>query len=110
MVIAVQKGGRPRRPVNAGLLGFSDRLWKLVLRSWDESPSTRPTARALLCYLQGASPTWAPPLEYPIPDDPDGEAGFDLMPHGEWSVVADALTNSFFAPLIVMLCIFVLSL
>ena len=109
VVIVVQKGKRPRKPVNAGLLGLSDRLWWLVVRCWDESPSTRPAAQDLLRYLQDASPTWVPPLEYPIPDDPD-ETGADFMSYGGWNTMVGALSSSLFAPLVVVLCVLALSL
>ena len=109
MVIAVEKGERPKKPVNSRSLGFSDRLWGLVVQCWDESPSTRPTAQDLLHCLQDISPTWVPPLEYPIPDDPDGETVYNFVSHGEWGIVAGALMGSFVTLLVVMLCVFVLS-
>ena len=79
------------------------------MRCWDESPSTRPTAQDLLRCLRGISPAWEPPLEYPIPDDPDGEAAPGPTPRSEWIVGTDALTSGFFALLIAMLCIFMVS-
>ena len=108
-MIAVQKGERPNKPVDAGLLGFSDRLWGLVSRCWGKSPSTRPTARELLRYLQDISPTWVPPFEYPIPDDPDGEASPDFISRSEWIMGTDVLKSVFFALLVAMLCAFMLS-
>ena len=77
MLVAVREGERPRKPVDARSLGFSDRLWGLVLQCWDESPSARPTAQDLLYCLQDISPAWTPPLVYPIPDGPNEEAGAD---------------------------------
>ena len=74
----MQEGERPRRPENAGSLGFSDALWWLVWDCWSESPSVRPTARQLLLHLEYASRTWIPPLEYPIPKDLFGEAEIDF--------------------------------
>ena len=108
MLIAVQKGERPTKPVNARSLGFSDRLWGLVSRCWDESPTTRPTAEDLLRCLQDISPAWAAPLVYPIPDEPDEEAGPDSISRGEQITATDALTSSFFVPLFIVLCAFVL--
>ena len=80
------------------------------MQCWSESPSARPTAEDLLRCPQDTPPTWAPPLQYPIPDDSDGEVGTDFMFRGEWSVVAGALAGSFFTLLVVTLCFFVLSL
>jgi len=83
-VVAVQRGERPRKPVNAKSLGFSDRLWRLVVQCWDESPSVRPTAKDLLRCLQDISPTWVPPLQYPIPEDSDEGTGLFLTVNGLW--------------------------
>jgi len=63
--VAVLRGERPERPVNAESLGFSDTLWELVQSCWSETGSTRPTARQLLDYLSPASRTWIPPPVYP---------------------------------------------
>ena len=77
--------------------------------SRDESPSVRPTAQDLLRHLRDAPPTWAPPLEYPIADDPDEVAGPDSISRGERVMVMDALKlGGFFALLIAVLCIFML--
>ena len=103
MLIVVQKGERPRKPVNARSLGFSNRLWGLVSRCWDKSPSTRPTARDLHHCLQDISPAWAPPLEYPIPEDPDEEAIPDFISRSERIMAVGALAGVFFALSIAML-------
>ena len=108
-MIAVQNGERPRKPLYATSLGFSDRLWGLVVRCWDELPSVRPTAQDLLRCLRDDSPTWARPLEYPIPDDPTGEAGPEFTSRGEWVMTTDGPTSGFFALLVTILCVFVLS-
>ena len=102
MLIVVQRGERPRKPIDARSLGFSDRLWRLVSRCWDESPPTRPTARDLLRCLQDISPTWAPPLEYPIPEDPDEEVIPDFISRSERIMAAGALASFFFALSIAM--------
>ena len=95
MVVAVHKGERPRKPDNAGSLGFSDTLWQLTRACWSESPPARPTAQQLLRYLEDASRDWTPPLEYPIPDDLDGEAGLDLTSGDERSGTASSLISLF---------------
>ena len=66
------RGERPRKPLDAESLGFSETLWELVQLCWSESSSSRPTAQHLLDYLSPASPSWAPPLVYPakVSDDP----------------------------------------
>ncbi|KAF9784798.1 kinase-like domain-containing protein [Thelephora terrestris] len=63
---AVQRGKRPKRPSKSKSLGFSNALWKLVVRCLHKSPAARPTAQDLLQYLQRASHTWTPPPVYPI--------------------------------------------
>jgi len=63
--LAVLRGERPERPVDAESLGLSDTLWELVQSCWSESSSTRPTAQQLLDYLSHASRTWVPPPVYP---------------------------------------------
>ena len=63
--VAVLRGERPEKPVDAESLGFSDTLWELVQSCWGESSSTRPTAQQLLDYLSSASLTWIPPPVYP---------------------------------------------
>lgn len=110
VVIAVQKGKRPSKPDNAESLGFSNTLWWWTRLCWSESPSARPTARQLFCYLQGASRTWVPPLEYPIPDVLSGGAGADLTFGDEQSVMTSALKSRLFALMIGMLCVLLLPL
>ena len=107
--MAVLNGEHPKKPLNAESLGFSDRLWKLVVQCWDVSPSVRPTAQDLLRHLRDAPPTWAPPLEYPIADDPDEVAGPDSISRGERIMATDVLKGGFFALLVAVLCVFVLS-
>ena len=70
-VFAIMRGERPRKPLDAESLGFSETLWELVRLCWSETSSTRPTAQSLLDYLSPAYPSWAPPLVYPakVPDD-----------------------------------------
>ena len=79
------------------------------MQCWDESPSVRPTAQDLLRYLRDAPPAWAPPLEYPIPDDPDGEADPVSLSRGGRAAAMGVLTGGFFALLIAMLCVFMVS-
>lgn len=105
VVIAVQKGERPGKPDNAGALGFSNTLWGLTRTCWDESPSARPTAQQLLRYLEDASHTWVPPLEYPILDSPDWGVGLGLPSSGERYIVMSALTSNVFVLLMSVLCI-----
>jgi len=104
VVVAVQKGERPRKPENAESLGFSDTLWRMVRMCWSESSSARPTAKELLRHLQDASHTWVPPLEYPIPDDHDEGAGLGLRSDDEQSIATGALTSSLFVLVVSMLC------
>jgi len=86
--LAVLRGERPEKPVDAESMGFSDTLWELVQLCWSESSSTRPTAQQLLDYLSSASLTWIPPPVYPvIVVDALNATGSDLpgslgTPHG----------------------------
>ena len=111
VVIAIQNGERPRKPLNAESLGFSDRLWRLVVRCWDESPSVRPSAKVLLRCLRDAPPARVPPPEYPISDDPYKEASPpDILSRGERVTATGALTSVFFALLVAMLCVSMFSI
>ena len=65
-VLAILRGERPEKPLDAEPLGLSDALWGLVRSCWSESSSTRPTARRLLDCLSVASLTWVPPPVYPV--------------------------------------------
>ena len=71
-VPAIMRGERPRKPLDAESLGFSETLWDLVRLCWSETSSTRPTAQRLLDYFSSASLSWAPPLVYPatVTDNP----------------------------------------
>jgi len=75
-IIAVLRGERPAKPLDAESLGFSDKLWELVQLCWSESSSDRPTAQRLLEYLSGISPTWVAPPMCP-PTDASGVIGSD---------------------------------
>ena len=110
VVIAVQRGERPKKPDNAKSLGFSETLWRLTRACWSESPSTRPTVQQLLCDLQDASHTWVPPLQYPIPDNLDGEITIDFTPSDEWGITPGSLTSSFLALVVSALCVLLLSI
>ena len=63
---AVLRGERPRKPLDAEPLGFSDTLWELIQLCWSESISTRPPAQRLLDYFSPAFLTWIPPPMYPV--------------------------------------------
>ena len=110
VVIAVQKGKRPSKPDNADSLGFSNTLWWWTRLCWSESPSARPTAQQLFRYFQGASCTWVPPLEYPIPNVLSGGAGADLTSGDERSIMTSALTSRLFALMVGMLYVLLLPL
>ena len=76
--VAVLRGERPEKPLNAESLGFSDVLWRLLQSCWSESCSTRPTAQQLFDYLSLAALAWVPPLVYPIiPIDTPSAPGAD---------------------------------
>jgi len=64
-VLAIVRGERPGKPLNADSLGFSDKLWELVQSCWSESSSARPTTQRVFDSLSHASRTWVPPPVYP---------------------------------------------
>ena len=64
-VVAILRGERPEKPLDAQSLGLSCALWGLVQLCWSETDSARPTARQLLDCLSPASTTWVPPEVYP---------------------------------------------
>ena len=104
VVVAVQKGERPKKPSNAKSLGLSDALWGLVLRCWTKSPTARPAAQGLLRCLQDASHTWVSPLEYPIPDGLGGEGAPDTTSEDERSSTMGVRACSVFVIVVGMLC------
>ena len=105
VVIAAQKGERPRKPETAESLGLSGPLWRLIRKCWSKSPSARPTAQQLLRHLEVASRTWVPPHEYPIPNDLGGGVGLDLTSDDGRSIVTSVLTSSLFVLTLGVLCI-----
>jgi len=64
-VPAILRGERPKRPLDAESLGFSDALWQLAQSCWSESSSDRPTVQQLFEYLSLAALDWVPPPVYP---------------------------------------------
>ena len=93
VVIAVREGEHPKRPLHVESPRFSDRLWKLLLRCWDKSPSARPTAQELLHCLQDISHPWVPSHQYPISDGLGEEAGPDSIPGDGWGGVMGVLKS-----------------
>ena len=64
-VPAILRGERPKRPLDAESLGFSDALWQLTQLCWSGSSSDRPTVQQLLDHLSLAALSWVPPPVYP---------------------------------------------
>ena len=77
LVVAILKGKRPEKPLDAESLGLSDTLWGLVRLCWSKSSSTRPTARRLFDHLSAASLTWVPPPVYPSETNDFGSTDSD---------------------------------
>lgn len=103
VVIAVQKGKLPMKPCDAEVLGLSKSLWMMMLRSWDGSPTVRPTAQQFLRYFEGASHTWVPPSAYPTTDCLDGEAELDFSFGEEGGTVKGALARVLFVVVVSVL-------
>jgi serine/threonine protein kinase len=48
VLFKVPIGGRPRKPESAREVGFTDDMWSLVERCWDQNPEKRPTMREVV--------------------------------------------------------------
>ena len=48
----VMKGRRPRKPENAGDIGFGEGTWELVQQCWDQEREKRPTAEQVSEHFQ----------------------------------------------------------
>jgi hypothetical protein len=46
--VRILSGKRPRRPAHPG---FTDKLWDLIQRCWDQKPQLRPAISEVVCYL-----------------------------------------------------------
>jgi len=56
--IAIMKGRRPQRPEAAEGLGFTDELWIMVERCWQENLDERPEAKEIVDCLESAANAW----------------------------------------------------
>ena len=106
-MVVIERGKRPKKPPNAQSLGFSDTLWELVFRCWDESPASRPTAQQLLHCLRDASRTWVSPPEYPVSDDLDEGVEFEFASGIGRCTVVGALASGLLAFIIGVLCVLI---
>ena len=104
VVVAVQKGERPKKPSDAKSLGLSATLWGLVLSCWTKSPEARPATQELLRCLEDASHTWVPPPEYPIPDGLRGGGALDSTSEDERSSTTGVRACSVCVIVVGMLC------
>ncbi|KAF9643698.1 kinase-like protein [Thelephora ganbajun] len=58
LVDAILNGGRPGRPEESALLGFSNELWKMVERCWQGNRDERPRIEEILACLNEAAAFW----------------------------------------------------
>ena len=58
VMVTVMRGVRPKKPLAADNLGFTDGLWKVVERSWMADADARPDVKAMLYHLTHAASTW----------------------------------------------------
>lgn len=54
VLVEIQNGKRPQRPVNAASLGITDSIWMLLEQCWDWEPSYRPNSAHVLAVLREA--------------------------------------------------------
>ena len=83
VVRKVVDGERPMRPQGPEGVWSTDDLWGMLERCWSPQPKVRPTAEAILGYLERASIAWRP-----LP--PTADNGFradsdDEFPFLEWT-------------------------
>ena len=58
MAYYVLQGKRPDKPENASAIAFSDSLWDLTERCWDERMASRPEVGEVVRRLGGAAANW----------------------------------------------------
>ena len=63
---AIMGGDRPQKPKAAESIGFTDELWRMVERCWQENRDERPGVREILHCLESTAQAWdtRPPLPY----------------------------------------------
>ena len=57
-VCAILEGIRPKKPEEAKRLGFSDKLWRMVVLCWLEDRDARPGVEDILSCLNDAAAFW----------------------------------------------------
>jgi hypothetical protein len=58
VVNEIMEGVRPKKPVGAKRLGFSDELWRTVELCWLEDRNARPVVEDILSCLNKATAFW----------------------------------------------------
>jgi len=60
VVKKIVNGKRPKRPKEAEAVWFTDALWGMLEQCWSPKPHDRPTAKAILEYLERGSMAFQP--------------------------------------------------
>ena len=72
-------GDRPQKPEAAGSLGFTDELWSMVERCWQESWDERPETKEIVDYLESAAKAWDTRPSPPADTDSTGSFSLSLL-------------------------------
>ena len=51
LILLISNGGQPKKPSNAGEIGFGGGTWELVKECWRDRPTRRPTIERVLAHL-----------------------------------------------------------
>ena len=90
----VMEGERPGRPRGTRAMWFTDGLWRMLELCWEPQPPDRPSLKALLQCLEGATrPSWSP-----SPTSTEGEldVGTDINDSLDFTVTNPSTLSIFF--------------
>lgn len=78
-MLKIVGGDRPEKPKAARSLGFTDELWSMVERCWQESWDERPEAKEIVDYLESAAKAWDTRPSPPADTDSTGSFSLSLL-------------------------------
>ncbi|KAF9787032.1 kinase-like domain-containing protein [Thelephora terrestris] len=68
-MLRIIQGERPQKPIFVITRGYTEDLWEITTRCWDEKPLERPIVDDLLKALKSAAKQWKPTLSFSPQDD-----------------------------------------
>jgi hypothetical protein len=68
-MLRIIQGVRPPKPIFVITRGYTEDLWEMTTRCWDEKPLERPKVDDLLKALKTAAKQWKPTLSFSPQDD-----------------------------------------